>query len=103
MICGISILALTAVKGTNGMVVFSWVYGASLGGYCYSLKVYTYERARARHFPRAWSFLQSSQAIPLFFGVPLTSKNVLLLLRLQAIYRVLVTLLVYPLLFQLIH
>ncbi|CAL8110037.1 unnamed protein product [Orchesella dallaii] len=73
VICGISILALTAVKGTNGMVVFSWVYGASLGGYCYSLKVYTYERARARHFPRAWSFLQSSQAIPLFVGVPLTN------------------------------
>ncbi|ODM97613.1 Monocarboxylate transporter 10 [Orchesella cincta] len=41
--------------------------------YCYSLKVYTYERARARHFPRAWSFLQSSQAIPLFIGVPLTN------------------------------
>jgi len=74
VICGISILALTAVEGFNGLVIFSSVYGFSLGAYNYALKVYTYERVRARHFPRAWSFIQSSQAIPLFLGVPLTGK-----------------------------
>lgn len=71
LICGISILSLTAVKGYNGLVIFAWVYGCSLGGYNYALKVYTYERVRARHFPRAWSFIQCSQAIPLAVGVPL--------------------------------
>jgi hypothetical protein len=54
------------------MVIFSLVYGFSLGGYNYALKVYTYERVRARHFPRAWSFVQSVQALPLLFGVPLS-------------------------------
>jgi hypothetical protein len=29
---------------------------------------------RARHFPRAWSFVQCSQAIPLVIGVPLTGS-----------------------------
>lgn len=74
MICGISIIAFTAVKGYSGYVVFSWAYGFFLGGYNYALKVYTYERVRARHFPRAWSFVQSSQAIPIFIGTPLISK-----------------------------
>ncbi|XP_035710933.1 uncharacterized protein LOC110854068 isoform X3 [Folsomia candida] len=73
VICGISIIAFTAVKGYSGYVVFSWAYGFFLGGYNYALKVYTYERVRARHFPRAWSFVQSSQAIPIFIGTPLIS------------------------------
>lgn len=68
-------LALTSVQGYHGLVLFTWIYGIFLGGYMYSLKVYTYERVRARHFPRAWSFLQASQAIPLFLGVPLTGKK----------------------------
>jgi predicted MFS family arabinose efflux permease len=71
---GISIVALTAVEGFGGLVIFSWVYGFALGGYNYALKVYTFERVRARHFPRAWSFVQWSQAIPLMVGVPLTGK-----------------------------
>ncbi|CAG7725857.1 unnamed protein product [Allacma fusca] len=72
LISGMSILALTAVKGFNGLVIFAAVYGFSLGGYNYALKVYTYERVRARHFPRAWSYLQASQALPLVAGVPFT-------------------------------
>jgi len=75
IICGISILAFTAVKGASGMTIFCWVYGFSLGGYNYALKMYTYERVRARHFPRAWSFVQSVQAFPLLFGVPLSGKT----------------------------
>jgi predicted MFS family arabinose efflux permease len=74
VICAISIIALSAVEGFGGLVIFAWVYGFSLGGYNYALKVYTYERVRARHFPRAWSFVQCSQAIPLVIGVPLTGS-----------------------------
>jgi len=73
--CGVSILALPVVKGLSGMVIFTWMYGFSLGAYNYALKVYTYERVRARHFPRAWSFIQSSQAVPLFVTVPFVGKN----------------------------
>jgi len=79
VICGISILALTAVQGFDGLVIFCWVYGFSLGGYNYALKVYTYERARARHFPRAWSFIQCAQAIPLVIGVPISGRIVIVL------------------------
>ena len=73
-ICGVSILALTAVEGFNGLVMFACAYGFGLGAYNYTLKVYTYERVRARHFPRAWSFVQAAQAIPLVIGVPLSGK-----------------------------
>ncbi|CAL8110048.1 unnamed protein product [Orchesella dallaii] len=72
VICGISIMALIATNGHNGLVVFVWVYGFSFGGYSYSLKVYTYERVRARHFARAWSFVQWSQAVPVLVSIPLT-------------------------------
>jgi len=75
VICAISIVALSAVEGFGGLVIFAWVYGFSLGGYNYALKVYTYERVRARHFPRAWSFVQCAQAIPLAIGVPLTGNS----------------------------
>lgn len=74
VVCGISIVALTAVEGFGGLVIFVWVYGFSLGGYNYALKVYTYERVRARHFPRAWSFVQCSQAIPVASGVALSGR-----------------------------
>uniref|UniRef100_A0A1B0DRA6 Major facilitator superfamily (MFS) profile domain-containing protein n=1 Tax=Phlebotomus papatasi TaxID=29031 RepID=A0A1B0DRA6_PHLPP len=61
--CGISILAFTAVHGNyHGYVMFVWIYGIFCGGYHYSLKMYTYERVRARNFARTWGFVQFSQA-----------------------------------------
>ncbi|XP_076048483.1 monocarboxylate transporter 10-like isoform X2 [Oratosquilla oratoria] len=70
--CGISILAFTAVKGYHGYVMFAWIYGIFCGGYHYSLKMYTYEKVRARNFARTWGFVQCSQAIPIAIGVPIT-------------------------------
>lgn len=69
---GTAILALGTVQGYHGYVLFSWIYGIFLGGYHYSLKVYTYEKARARYFARAWGFVQWSQSLPVLFGVPIT-------------------------------
>ncbi|VVC32202.1 Major facilitator superfamily,Major facilitator superfamily domain [Cinara cedri] len=70
--CGVSILALTTVRGDRqGYVMFAWVYGMFCGGYHYSLKMYTYERVRARNFARTWGFVQCSQAIPIALGVPI--------------------------------
>lgn len=34
--------------------------------------MYTLERVRARNFARAWGFIQCSQALPIFIGVPLS-------------------------------
>lgn len=74
--CGISILALTAVHGNRqGYILFVWIYGIFCGGYHYSLKMYTYERVRARNFARTWGFVQCSQAIPIAIGVPISGKN----------------------------
>jgi hypothetical protein len=45
--------------------------GIFIGGYHYSLKMFTFEKVRARNFARAWGFVQFSQAIPIALGVPL--------------------------------
>lgn len=50
---------------------FSISEGFFCGGYHYSLRVYLYERVRARNFSQAWSFLQCSQSIPIVVGVNL--------------------------------
>ena len=43
-----------------------------LGGYHYSLKMYVYEKVRARNFGRAWGFIQFSQSIPNGIGIPIS-------------------------------
>ena len=69
---GVSILAFTSVEGYNGYVVFVWIFGVFSGGYHYSLKMYIYEKVRARNFARAWGFAQFAMAVPNFVGVPIT-------------------------------
>ena len=74
--CGLSMLALTTVRGSyHGYVLFAWIYGIFCGGYHYSLKMYTYERVRARNFARTWGFVQCSQAIPIAIGVPISGRR----------------------------
>ncbi|XP_065225888.1 monocarboxylate transporter 10 isoform X3 [Planococcus citri] len=71
--CALAILALTTVQGNRqGYMLFVWIYGIFCGGYNYSLKMYTYERVRARNFARTWGFVQCSQSIPIVVGVPLS-------------------------------
>ena len=71
--CGVSMMALPTVQGSyQGYMLFAWIYGLFCGGYNYSLKMYTYERVRARNFARTWAFVQCSQSIPIIIGVPLT-------------------------------
>lgn len=71
---GVAILAFTAVEGYNGYVVFVWIYGVFNGGYQYALKMFIYEKVRARNFARAWSFAQFSMAIPSAIGIPVLGK-----------------------------
>ncbi|XP_059083394.1 monocarboxylate transporter 10-like isoform X2 [Tigriopus californicus] len=70
-LCGVSILAFTAVNGYNGYVMFVWIYGFFLGGFNYAMKLYIYEKVRARNFARAWGFAQCAMAIPQLLGVPI--------------------------------
>ncbi|XP_064489040.1 monocarboxylate transporter 10-like isoform X2 [Ornithodoros turicata] len=68
---GAALLAFTALHQYNGYLLFVWMYGVLLGGYQYSLKMYTLEKVRARNFAKAWGFVQCSQAVPVLVGVPL--------------------------------
>ncbi|XP_046409641.1 monocarboxylate transporter 11-like [Neodiprion virginianus] len=65
-------VALGSVQGYHGLVLASGLYGASLGGVLYSLKMLALERLRARHFSRAWALVQAAEALPILLGVPLT-------------------------------
>ncbi|KAG5889109.1 hypothetical protein JTB14_003912 [Gonioctena quinquepunctata] len=69
---GISLLALTAVQGYHGYVLFVWLYGICLGGFTYSLKMFTLERIKGRHFTKAWSFIQGAKSLPVLIGIPIT-------------------------------
>ena len=73
---GLSVLALTMVEGYSGYVIFVWAYGIFIGGYHYSLKMYIYEKVRARNFARAWGFAQFAMALPNFFGIPISGKTI---------------------------
>ena len=59
----------------SGYVIFVWIYGIFYGGYSYCLKMYIYEKVRARNFARAWGFAQFSMGICNFFGVPLAGET----------------------------
>lgn len=69
---GVSLLALSAVQGYHGYVLFVWLYGTCLGGYSYSLKMFALERIRGKHFTKAWSFIQGAKSLPVLLGIPIT-------------------------------
>ncbi|CAG9801706.1 unnamed protein product [Chironomus riparius] len=72
IMCGLTMLSLTTIRGNyHAYLLFVWIYGIFLGGYHYSLKMFTFEKVRARNFARAWGFVQFSQALPIALGVPL--------------------------------
>lgn len=90
--CGLCMLALSEIHANyQGYVIIVWSYGKlsvmvlkdednSLmnmffssgffcGGYHYALRMYIFERVRARNFSQSWSFVQFSQSIPIVLGV----------------------------------
>ncbi|XP_065158955.1 monocarboxylate transporter 2-like isoform X2 [Atheta coriaria] len=69
---GFSLLAMSAVQGYHGYVLFVWMYGVFLGGYTYALKMFTLERIKARHYTKAWSFVQGACSLPVLIGIPIT-------------------------------
>lgn len=74
VLSGLSIFSLTAVRGSySGYVMFAWIYGVFNGGYAYTLKMYIYEKVRARNFARAWSFAQMAMGLGAVLGLPLAT------------------------------
>ena len=69
---GVSLLALTSVEGYHGYLLFAWMYGTFLGGFHYTLSVFTLEKVRIRHFSRAWGYVQGAKALPFLIGLPMT-------------------------------
>ncbi|XP_077487540.1 monocarboxylate transporter 11-like [Amblyomma americanum] len=69
---GLAMTALGALSGFAGYALFAAVYGASAGGVAYALRMLVFERLRARHFGRAWGFVQWVQCLPVLVGVPVT-------------------------------
>nr|XP_037280584.1 monocarboxylate transporter 8-like [Rhipicephalus microplus] len=69
---GLAMLALGALNGFAGYALFAAVYGASAGAVAYALRMLVFERLRARHFGRAWGFVQWAQCLPVLVGVPVT-------------------------------
>ena len=72
LVVAFSLMAFTAIRGYNGFAMFVWIYGIFLGGYNYALKMYIYEKVRARNFARAWGFAQCAMALPVLLGIPLS-------------------------------
>ncbi|KAL3194302.1 hypothetical protein MRX96_016429 [Rhipicephalus microplus] len=68
----LAMLALGALNGFAGYALFTAVYGASAGGVAYALRMLVFERLRARHFGRAWGFVQWAQCLSVLVGVPVT-------------------------------
>ena len=64
---------LMMFQGYYGYVTFVWVYGIFIGGYNYTLKMFVYQKVRARNFARAWSFTQMAMGLALVIGLPLSS------------------------------
>ncbi|CAN7989560.1 unnamed protein product, partial [Ixodes hexagonus] len=69
---GLSLLSLQALQGFAGYVLFASAYGISAGSLAYALKMLVFERLRARHFNRAWGFVQWVQCLPALVGIPVT-------------------------------
>ena len=74
-VCYIYFHIFNIILGTlySGYVMFCWIYGVCNGGYAYTLKMYIYEKVRARNFARAWSFTQMAMGLALVIGLPLSS------------------------------
>lgn len=55
--------------------MFAWLYGLFRGGFAYSLKMYIYEKVRAKNFARAWSLAQGVMGAACILGMPVTSEG----------------------------
>ncbi|KAI1286975.1 Monocarboxylate transporter 14 [Halotydeus destructor] len=71
-VVALSLVAFTALRDYNGLLVCVWIYGFFYGVFLYSLKMFLYEKVRAHNFNRAWGLLNCSQSLTIIIGVFVT-------------------------------
>lgn len=72
--CGVLCLLLTMAHDYNAFALFAWVFGICYGGYCFSLKMYTYELVKTKIMERAWGFICAAQCLSILVGTPIAGK-----------------------------
>ena len=65
--CGVTLLC------HNYSPHWYWMYALTTGCYHYNLKMFVFQKVRARNFARAWSLVQMSQSVSILAGVTLTT------------------------------
>ncbi|XP_023334419.1 monocarboxylate transporter 12 [Eurytemora carolleeae] len=70
---GVNIFSFIYIQEYRSYVLTVSMYGFLLGVYSYSLKMYVFEKVRARNFGSSWGFVQACQAIPIGLSVPIFS------------------------------
>ncbi|CAB4067815.1 unnamed protein product [Lepeophtheirus salmonis] len=61
---GISVILFAmVVENSSGYYIFVWVYGISLGGFQYCIKMTIFQKVRSRNFSQTWSILQLIQGL----------------------------------------
>lgn len=63
----ISTLVLSAVTGYRSLCIVAWTYGLGLGGYRYTMKMFTLERVKGKHFTKAWGKFYRQHGLSHFF------------------------------------
>ena len=52
---------------------WTWLWGLTAGAYHYSLKLFVFQKVRARNFARAWSLVHAAQSVSVLIGVSVAS------------------------------
>ncbi|CAL8137622.1 unnamed protein product [Orchesella dallaii] len=73
VLTGLSMIAISSVKGYYGYSLSAWIYGIALGSHLYTLKVLLMELTRTKHWGRIWSCVQSLMSPGILIGSGLTS------------------------------
>ena len=68
LVLGLALLCLTSTPH------WVWLAGISTGAYNFALKMFVFQKVRARNFARAWSLLQMSQSVSVLAGVSLSAS-----------------------------
>ena len=61
--CGLSILGLALAPNYTAHLALLSLYSCTAAAYCYSTKMFLYQKVRARNFGLAWGWVQCAQVI----------------------------------------